>query len=827
MKNTIIFSLCYFSFLCHINAQLNNCPTTTAQTYLFGNQIKTNVLNGGDMFWDLSDGQFFAPLYNQDDEAPTTIFAAALWVGALDSGGNLKMAAQTYRQSGNDYWAGPLDNNANTNSTQCNNYDRIWRIPGYTIIQLKTDFADNNTIDIAPEQALLEWPAKGNPHFSNIFGFDLPPNTDLAPFFDQNNDNIYDPWDGDHPVIDDAWPNVVAKELLWCVFNDKGNIHTETNGDALGIEVHFTAYAFDCEQDSILDRTVFTRHKIINKSFENLNELYVGYWTDFDLGCWNDDFIGSAPDLNTYYIYNGDNDDTDCTSFNNEVIRGYGPNPPAQSVTLLNQDLTSFMNYYGDAAPQGNPNTAIEYYRYLQSTWRDGTPLEYGGDGFNEGTTPTSWVFPSNPNSTDTDPWSEVSEENTPDDRRGVGGTGPYSLAPNEEFILDMAFAFHWDTSRSNLGNVNFMYENIPRIQAYYNNNFAGANMQCPAAIPCFTDCVWPGDANGNNIVNNLDLLNIGIAQGATGIARPTTSYYWQPYTVNDWTNTFINGLNYKNADCQGDGTVDALDADIVDKNYGLYNSQFTNLIGNNDLGDELTIDVTFPLVFNDTVEAGDIVRFDVLLGNDNITVDNLHGIGLSVTFDNQLIDINTAITYSNSIGSSNELYTLTKTQEGQVDMAVSRFDGAEISSSGNPILSIRFTVANDIVQLLSPADPYIHFDFENILAVQADGTPIPIGGRRKSLFVVLPPVNTSDIEEQPDIQIFPNPTSSSINVDVNGIKPNAMHLVNTLGQVVLESKELTLPIQIDVSHLPNGIYYLFLEKDNYKHVEKVILMEN
>ena len=39
-----------------------------------------------------------------------SMFAGALWIGGYDDNGQLKVAGQTYRQSGTDYWPGPLDN---------------------------------------------------------------------------------------------------------------------------------------------------------------------------------------------------------------------------------------------------------------------------------------------------------------------------------------------------------------------------------------------------------------------------------------------------------------------------------------------------------------------------------------------------------------------------------------------------------------------------------------------------------------------------------------------------------------------------------------------
>lgn len=41
------------------------------------------------------------------------IFAGAIWLSAKDAGGNLKLAAQRFRQGNSDFYAGPLDNTGN------------------------------------------------------------------------------------------------------------------------------------------------------------------------------------------------------------------------------------------------------------------------------------------------------------------------------------------------------------------------------------------------------------------------------------------------------------------------------------------------------------------------------------------------------------------------------------------------------------------------------------------------------------------------------------------------------------------------------------------
>ncbi len=71
------------------------------------NNINAAVLVHGDMWWNpvLETAHCEFPNGTQKN----CNFASSIWMSGYDGAGNLHIAAQTYRQSGNDYWPGPLD----------------------------------------------------------------------------------------------------------------------------------------------------------------------------------------------------------------------------------------------------------------------------------------------------------------------------------------------------------------------------------------------------------------------------------------------------------------------------------------------------------------------------------------------------------------------------------------------------------------------------------------------------------------------------------------------------------------------------------------------
>src|SRR5690606_3711036 len=189
-----------------------DCAPARSEIDMSINNVRARLLGGGDVWWDLTNGKYIVPKVEPGSGLPevSAIFAGAVWLGGYDPVGNLKLAAQQYRNSNaNDFWPGPLEPTTGTVDREtCADWDRHFRVLGENIRLFIRDFEiafDNGETleskDI-PED-VLGWPARGNPHFERIHGFELPNTTQgLAAFFDRNNDFAYDPLDGDYPIIE-------------------------------------------------------------------------------------------------------------------------------------------------------------------------------------------------------------------------------------------------------------------------------------------------------------------------------------------------------------------------------------------------------------------------------------------------------------------------------------------------------------------------------------------------------------------------------------------------------------------------------------------------
>ena len=427
----------------------SDCIASTSQADLDINNVRARLLGGGDLWWDLSDGRYVIPNVEPGEREVSSIFAAAIWVGGYDAAGNLKLAAQTYRQTGNDFWPGPIRDDGTTEQAICQQWDRHFEVLGSDIEDVIEDYLfdddgdglPDNSVDGEVPESLLRWPARNNEYFQGLTGFQLPFNTDLAPFYDENADGIYNPYDGDIPQVGviGCEANGIADvsyadQMIWWVYNDVGNIHSESGADQIGMEIQALAFAYGT--NNAVNNMSFYKYTMLNKATVALENTYIGQWVDPDLGCWNNDYVGCIVDESLGIVYNGEATDPDC-----QGVNGYGTRVPLLGVDYFRGPKDEFGNelgmsafiYYnnnfGNPPPATiNPQGASDFYGYLSGFWRDGSPVEYGGDGYMEGTYPTPYMFPDDP--TDANGWSECSANNLPDDRRFVQSSGPFTLNP-------------------------------------------------------------------------------------------------------------------------------------------------------------------------------------------------------------------------------------------------------------------------------------------------------------------------------------------------------------------------------------------------------------
>lgn len=448
----------------------NNCANAVAQIDQQINNVRARLTTGGDIWWNGSDARYIVPKPAPGQPEVSSIYAAGLWLGGRDPAGNLKTAAQQYGRAGGnfDYYPGPLfegdtdfpggalqdPRRGTTGRDTCAQWDKFFVVSGANVeahIRAWREAVVSGQDLVEPAnipEDILGWPARGNPFFKHIHQFDLPETLQgLAGFWDNDSDGMYEPHEGDYPIVEvrgclSAEPQSSPDEMIFWIFNDAGNSHRESGSPlSLQMEVQVQAFAYQTNDD--LNNTTFQRYKLINRAIERLDSTYFGIWVDADLGCYTDDYIGCDPERSLGYYYNADALDGTNGCVCDQDIPTYCDEIPILGIDYLRGPLNEFgeelgmssFTYFNRPSGLTIPNTGVfeprnpqEYFNYLRGRWRDGMPLTYGGDGYQEDGPITTYAFSDPPN--DPDGWSMCSEGLPVGDRRTVQASGPFTLLP-------------------------------------------------------------------------------------------------------------------------------------------------------------------------------------------------------------------------------------------------------------------------------------------------------------------------------------------------------------------------------------------------------------
>lgn len=432
------------------------CSPPTAKVDLDVNNVRTMILNGGDMWWDLSSAKYEIPKVTDPNGIRRhSLFAGSLWIGGLDNSGNLKIAAMTYRQGASyDFWPGPLNTvSASILSERCTYYDKIWKITAPEIFQYREDY-DAGLNPTIPS-SIDEWPGNGDPGYGEEFN--------LAPY-DNRGSLRYNPSEGDVPKI-------LGDMALWWVYNDKGNIHTETNGLPIGLECRTMAFAYSTNDE--INNMTFYQTEVINRGTDRVDSCYFGQWVDADLGNYTDDYVGCDVPRALGICYNGDDDD--------EGILGYGLNPPSIGVDFFKgpkdpngnlMGMAKFVYYDNNFNNiNGNPQATQHYYNYLRGIWKNNQRMTYGGNGVG-GADTASYMFPGTTDPGGRTNWTEFTAGNTPADRRFLQSAGPFTLLPGARNEVTIGVVWARASSGGATGSLELLKQADDKAQKLFNNNF-------------------------------------------------------------------------------------------------------------------------------------------------------------------------------------------------------------------------------------------------------------------------------------------------------------------------------------------------------------------
>jgi hypothetical protein len=509
---------------------LRKTMTDDNYNYIDINQILRWIANNGNGSYDPNTG--VAGLYWPKGTANTAVYEDGIVYGGYVSGGNLpagtsqlRLIGSTYRQP---FQAGKIIDTLNGKPVADDA-----SLEKYRIFKIEKNFKQYATTDPAKyarmKKDFLEWPGD-----------------DGAPYIDNNSSGTFDPptLDANDNVIAGDEPLFLGDQMIFHVSNDANPSKTNFcyGSDPMGIEVQRLLWGYSLT--GVMGNSWFERWTLINKGAYSIDSMYIGYWSDTDLGDGNDDFSGCDTTLQLGYTYNGEAADY---VYGIPPADGYvllqGPLFPSSTDTAIytwgkgtvgsdnvagfafnkrpgykNARMSSYAYYINRSSvyrdPQFNTTGATEFYRYLKGLIWDGREFINPNTG-----QPTTFTLTGDPVAGTG--WIDGAAA-TMGDRRQLMSCGPFTMAPGD--TQEIVIGFNISQGGDYLASVTLLKDAARILHTVYDLQF---NLPSPPPAPVAKISELPDRI----VLDWSDATTSAITEGSS-VSLLGTTYDFQGYNI-------------------------------------------------------------------------------------------------------------------------------------------------------------------------------------------------------------------------------------------------------------------------------------------------------
>lgn len=334
---------------------------------------------------------------------------------------------------------------------------------------------------------------------------------------------------------------------------------------------------------------------------------------------------------------------------------------------------------------------------------------------------------------------------------------------------------------------------------------------------------VWPGDTDTDQAVSHFDLLNIGLGYGLSGPARATSSIAWEVQLAENWgQSTPTSQVDFKHADANGDGVINASDTLAIHQNWGAT----VNLVDNPEgLSDTPPTRHSGALIYIEphAVIPGESAIFNIIMESTEAAMAPVYGLAFSVLYDTAAVAAGTAYpTFEESwlgewngnlIAMSRDYY-----DQGRLDIAVTRIDGENVVGEG--IIGQLHITIQDVIFMRTTSEYPLLFEIENLRLINNMEEYLNLSTEGTIAIVDIPNA-VQEPRTEPMIEVFPNPTGNVLHLRSNRTQWEGGQLLHLDGQEILSFGQQD---KLSVGHLPKGTYLLRLFTAEGTVVKRILI---
>ncbi len=349
--------------------------------------------------------------------------------------------------------------------------------------------------------------------------------------------------------------------------------------------------------------------------------------------------------------------------------------------------------------------------------------------------------------------------------------------------------------------------------------------------LPMATDYVMPGDADRDHRANVYDMLNIGVGHYSTGAPRPEASTAWSPQFAPNWDKSVVETVNYKHLDCDGNGSVNEFDADVITQHYvAIDTTEISFLPGLPQLRLEFKDDT---ILVDPNNPAPVEINAWVELGSPSQPALGLYGLAFALRYPDYVYH-NPDADYDNDFfGSTNHLLWLSKDlhDRSQLDIGLTRKNGISVNGYGR-IANLTFrTDVIIIIDIIARGEskpiPFV-VPIRGLKAIDKNGNKFEITAPIVQDTVWIKTLETTGTQEEiirSKVLLSPNPAADATELYTSDLHVKAIEVLNSLGQKVREIQASgRRNTHLDVSGWASGVYTLRIRAEEGLVEKKLVV---